>query len=59
MNGLAREYFGFFLSVLRDALASYSSASGVTVKTDLPGIPDNLFSDTDQPYHGTSFCYTT
>jgi hypothetical protein len=52
-NKLAREYFGFFVAVLRDALTSYSATKGHPIKTDLPEVSDTLFSDPDKPYQGT------
>jgi len=52
-NAVVREYFRFFVSVLRDAITSYSAASGHPIKTDLPEVSDAVFSEPDHPYEGT------
>jgi hypothetical protein len=54
-NALAREYLRFLMAVLRDAVTSYSSASGQTIAADLPEVPETVFSDDDpkRVYEGT------
>lgn len=44
---LAREYLGFLTAVLRDAVTSYSTASGQAIAMELPEITDTIFSEND------------
>jgi hypothetical protein len=51
-NALSREYFTYFLTVIRDALTSYVQSSGADIKIDLPDTPSDLFSDQNPYYSG-------
>jgi len=52
-NALAKEYFVFVTTVLRDAVASYSATSGHSITMELPQVADSVFSEPDHPYDGT------
>jgi hypothetical protein len=49
---LGRDYFAFALSVMRDALHSYSERSSVPITVNLPQVSDRLFADADVRYEG-------
>ena len=52
-NALAREYFAYFVTVIRDALASYVATNAGAVTFDLPEVSPTLFTGQNPNYAGT------